>query len=156
MNTRHGQICWTELMTRDVAAARAYYEKVLGWAFTSVPDPTGAGQYHIAMLDGQMIAGVMDMSGIEMMQDMPPHWFTYFAVDDLEAAVAQTVAEGGKIVRPIFEVPGTGHIAIVWDAAGAALGLMRPAAMDAAAAASVAAAAAAEDDDIHDPEDYPV
>jgi predicted enzyme related to lactoylglutathione lyase len=61
------------------------------------------------------------------MENVPPHWFTYIAVDDVDAAVAATRAAGGKVMKDVFEVPDTGRIAIIADPTGAALGIMTPA-----------------------------
>lgn len=125
MSEKHGMVWWTELMTRDVAGARAYYEKVCGWTFETMP--MEEGDYHVANRGGVPTAGVMDMTGMPGLDDVPPHWFSYFAVDDVDAAVAETTALGGEIRRPPFDVPGIGRIAIVADSTGAAMGLMTPA-----------------------------
>lgn len=125
MSERHGMIWWSELMTRDTAAARAYYEAVAGWAFETTP--MEGGDYHVASAGGRQVAGIMDMTGMPGMDGLPPHWFTYLAVDDVDKAVDQTRAAGGTIMRPPFEVPGVGRIAIVSDPTGAALGIMTPA-----------------------------
>lgn len=124
MSAIHGTIWWSELMTRDVPAARRYYEQVCGWRFETVPMPEG--EYHIASAHGKMVAGVMDMTGMPGQDEVPPHWFTYIAVEDLEAALEAAKAAGGTVLREPFEVPGTGTIAMVKDAGGAALGLMLP------------------------------
>ena len=124
MSENHGKVWWTELMTRDVDGAKAYYTATCGWSFETMPMPDG--DYHLAMIDGAPVAGVMDMSGLEKLKDVPPHWFSYFAVDDVDAAVAATKAAGGQCMREPFEVPGTGRIAIMTDPTGAAMGLMTP------------------------------
>lgn len=126
MSTTHGEVHWTELMTRDTAAAMAYYEAVCGWSFTTVPDPSGVGDYHLGMRNGAPIVGIMDMSAIPDSDGVEPYWMSYFAVADLEKAVAQTTAAGGVLLRPIFEVPGTGLIALAKDPTGALIGLMQP------------------------------
>ena len=71
-----------------------------------------------------------------MFKDVPDHWFTYFAVDDVDKSVKAVTAAGGKMVRPPFEVPGTGRIAIVKDVNGGVFGIGTPAAMAAPAAAA--------------------
>ncbi|PYG33256.1 VOC family protein [Pelagimonas varians] len=123
----HGTIMWTELMTRDLPKALEYYSAVCGWEYDLMPDPDTGGQYHIAKKDGQSVAGLMDMSAIENLSEVPPHWFTYIAVDDVDAAVEATKAAGGEIRRPPFDIPGIGRIAMIADPTGAALGLMTPA-----------------------------
>jgi uncharacterized protein len=125
MSDQHGAVWWTELMTRDVEAAKAYYSKVCGWTWDSMPMGED-GDYHLAMRQEKPVAGMMDMSGMAQMADVPPHWFSYFAVDDVDAATQATEADGGKIIRAPWNVPGTGRIAILEDPTGAAMGLMTP------------------------------
>jgi predicted enzyme related to lactoylglutathione lyase len=124
MSTIHGTVWWSELMTRDVAAARAYYEQVCHWQFDEMPMPEGT--YLVAQAHGRPVAGLMDMAGLPGMDDVPPHWFTYLAVDDLDAALAAADAAGGQTVRAPYDVPDVGRIALVKDAGGAAVGLMTP------------------------------
>lgn len=111
-------------MTRDVPAARSWYEAVCGWRFDEMPMPEGT--YHVAMAHGKAVAGVMDLDDLPDMGEVPAHWFTYLAVDDLEAALAAARGAGGAVLREPFEVPDVGRIALVRDAGGAALGLMVP------------------------------
>ncbi|MEE4118331.1 MAG: VOC family protein [Paracoccaceae bacterium] len=125
MSQLHGTVWWSELMTRDVDAAKAYYERVCGWHFDEMPMEEGV--YHLAIAHGRPVAGVMDMTGLDGMEEVPPHWFTYIAVDDLDAALREATEAGGQVMRPPFDVPEAGRIAIVADASGAALGLMVPA-----------------------------
>ena len=124
MGGNHGKVWWSELWTRDPGGAQAYYGQVAGWTFNSMPMPDGA--YHVASRDGEMTAGIMDVTGMPGMNDTPPHWLTYLAVDDVDAAVTDTTAAGGQVLRPPWDVPGVGRIAIVTDPTGAAVGLMTP------------------------------
>ena len=128
MSNAHGEVCWSELLTRDVAGAKAYYAATLGWTFEDVPMEDGA-TYVLAMLAGAPVAGIADMAALGMPEQVPAHWFTYFAVDDVDAAAAAVTAAGGAVVRPPFDVPGTGRIAILNDPVGAGVGLMTPAPM---------------------------
>ena len=122
MTQTHGTVRWSELMTRDVGASRAWYERVCGWAFEASEMPEGT--YHLAMAHGRPVAGLCDLGEMEGMEGVPPHWFTYLEVDDLDAAVARAGEAGGRVVRPPYEVPEVGRFAIVEDAGGAGLGLM--------------------------------
>lgn len=126
MSGNHGKIWWSELMTRDVEGACAYYAATCGWVFETMP--MEGGSYYVANVDGQPVAGIMDMTGLPGMDEVPAHWFTYIAVDDVDAAAAATEAAGGRIIRPGFSVEGIGRIAILTDPTGAAVGLMTPAA----------------------------
>ncbi|MCT8161825.1 VOC family protein [Pseudoruegeria sp. SHC-113] len=124
----HGKVWWSELMTRDVKAALHYYETVCGWTISQMPmqDPK-MGTYYMGSRNDQPVAGIMDMAPLPGMEEVPPHWFTYFAVADLDAALQATKAQGGEILRPPFDIPGVGRIAIITDPTGAALGIMTPA-----------------------------
>ena len=57
---------------------------------------------------------------------MPPHWFTYVAHSDVDAAVKENEAAGGQTMRPGFDVPDVGRIAIICDPTGAVVGIMTP------------------------------
>lgn len=127
MTDFHGKIWWSELMTRDVEAARDYYQSVCGWTITGMPMPNNE-TYYLCKLGDQPVAGIMDMGHLTHMADIPPHWFTYLAVRDVNAAVAETRRGRGRIIRDCFDVPGVGRIAIILDPSGAAVGLITPAA----------------------------
>jgi predicted enzyme related to lactoylglutathione lyase len=113
----HGTFGWRELMTNDVAKAKAFYGATLGWTFDDMPMPSGA-VYTIAHSGAAMVAGMMDMTGV------PPHWFNYIEVDDVDHRVALVVENGGQVLRGPFNIPNVGRIAILSDATGAAIGLM--------------------------------
>ncbi|GAA0295391.1 VOC family protein [Rhodovulum strictum] len=127
MSQDHGKVWWTELMTRDVPGALAYYKAVCGWYFE--PMSVEGGVYQVGMRAGQPVVGVMDLASMPGMENLPAHWFSYFAVDDLERAVEQTLSLGGKVIRAPFRIEGVGLIAIIEDPTGAAMGLMTPAPM---------------------------
>jgi len=125
MSANHGTIHWTELNTQNVEAAKAYYAKLCGWSFDSMPMEEG-GMYHVAMLGDQMIAGLFDLSAMTEMKDFESHWLTYLAVDDVDASAKETESLGGKIYRAPWDVPGVGRVAIVADPTGAGFGIMTP------------------------------
>lgn len=123
MSAGHGYIAWCELMTRDTASAQAYYADVCGWDYTSMTMDDGT-EYLVAVSSGKEVAGIMDITDVPGLDDVPAHWFTYLGVDDVDAAVTNTKVAGGDIIREPFDVPGVGRIAIVKDPTGAALGLI--------------------------------
>ena len=124
MTDTHGEVWWTELMTRDPAGSRAYSSATCGWTFEKMP--MGDGDYHLAKKGDRMVAGMMDMTGMPSMDDLPPHWNSYFAVDDIDAVCAATTAAGGKVLQAPWDMPGTGRIAMLQDPTGAVMGMMTP------------------------------
>ena len=50
----------------------------------------------------------------------------YLAVDDVDKRVAKAVKVGAKLMKPIFDVPGVGRIAVLTEPGGAGVGWMTP------------------------------
>jgi predicted enzyme related to lactoylglutathione lyase len=51
---------------------------------------------------------------------------SYLAVDDVDARVAKAKKAGGTLMRPIFDVPDVGRIAILMQPDGAGIAWMTP------------------------------
>jgi hypothetical protein len=77
------------------------------------------------MQDGKPIAGLFPLTGPEF-DGVPESWMSYLAVDDVDARVAKAVKAGAKLMKPMFEVPGVGRIAILMEPGGAGIGWMTP------------------------------
>jgi hypothetical protein len=120
---QHGHFYWNELMTRDPESAKTFYGKALGWQFEGMPMPDGT--YWVCKDGDSPVGGIFDMNRPEF-EGLPPHWFAYIAVDDVDARVEQATAAGATLLRPIFDVPGVGRIAIIKDPIGAAVGWITP------------------------------
>ena len=134
-----GTVWWTELNTHHPEKAKKFYTQLFGWqAHTSAmadmtrPPKPGEPAYTTFMQGGKPAFGCFHMEG-EMFKHAPDHWFTYFHAADVDASARAVVAGGGKIIRPAWDIPGVGRIAIVQDVNGAMFGLGKPA-MAAAAA----------------------
>ena len=120
----HGAFYWNELMTNDVEQAKAFFTSTVGWTFEGM-NMGDIGTYWVAQADGRPVGGIMNMAGI-VPPGVPPHWVSYLEVDDIDARVAQVAARGGNVVRPPFDIPGVGRIAILADPAGAVMGWITP------------------------------
>ena len=118
-----GTFVWNELQTRDVEAAKKFYTSAVGWSFK--PMPMENGTYWIAEMDGKPVAGIMAMPH-DMPAEVPPHWFEYLEVDDVDARLKLATQHGGMMMRPPFDVPDVGRLGFIKDPTGAALGLMTP------------------------------
>ncbi len=127
MSEQQGAVWWTELMTREPGRARDYYAEICGWTFEEMDMAGGEGTYIVGKHGERAVIGIFDTSRKPEMQDMPPHWLSYFAVDDVDAATERTRALGGAVHRPPWDIPGVGRIAVVSDPTGAAMGLITPA-----------------------------
>jgi predicted enzyme related to lactoylglutathione lyase len=96
-----GALCWNELGTRDVEAAKAFYGEVFGWGANEhelqrADGGPGPAIYVEWQLDGNSIGGMMDISGM-LPAEVPAHWLVYFGVDDCDAAVEKVKEAGGEV-----------------------------------------------------------
>jgi uncharacterized protein len=122
----HGAWIWYELVTPDVAGAKAFYEAVIpGWAITP-GTPETADYGFIANADDGMTGGVLPLTKAMANQGMPPCWLGYIGVDDTDAGVKAIEGAGGKCLMPARDVPMAGRIAMVSDCCGAIFYIMTP------------------------------
>src|SRR5688572_10237791 len=110
---QHGLFHWNELLTRDVEGAKSFYGAIFGWRFEGMVIDEG-GTYWVCKDGDQPVGGIMDIDQPRF-EGVPVQWFAYLAVDDVDARVAQAKAAGAQLMRPIFDIPGVGRIAILKD-----------------------------------------
>lgn len=122
----HGQVFWSELNVRNVEQAKAFFAKTLGWQFEGIDMPEG-DTYWIAKTDAGTVGGIFDMTGV-VREDVPEHWLSYIAVDDVDKRVETAIAAGAEAIRSPFDVQGVGRIAILKEPGGAVVGWMTPSA----------------------------
>jgi len=122
--TPHGHFHWNELMTRNVDQAKRFYAECLGWSFEPSPMPDG-GTYWVAKMNGAMVAGLFPIDQ-PAFEGVPEGWMPYIAVDDVDARVVRAQAAGATLMRPLFDVPHVGRIAILTEPGGAGIGWMTP------------------------------
>jgi uncharacterized protein len=99
--------CWVELASTDPGRAQHFYASLFGW------EPAGDR----FRLNGRAVAGLT-----RTRPGRPAGWLTYFAADDLGAAVQRFAASGGRCLSGPADARG-GQGAVVADPAGATLGL---------------------------------
>ena len=121
--SKHGTFFWSELNTGDIEKAQAFFGATIGWTFATMPN--GDPNYWIAFNNGIPQAGIVPLSMFSP-PGAPPHWFSYLAVDDVDKRLEALIAAGGVILRPPFDVPDVGRIAIIQDPTGAPMGWMTP------------------------------
>ena len=113
---------WYELMTGDVAAAKAFYSKVVGWDMQDTPMP---GMTYTVLRAGEtQVAGLMAMPKDACDAGMKPCWVGYIGVDDVDGAAAKVTRLGGKILAAPADIPKVGRFAVAADPQGAAFALL--------------------------------
>ncbi len=114
---------WPELNARGVEKAIPFYETVFGWTHKTSEMGSDAPPYTEFQIDGESIAGAMEMNPMVPAQ-MPSYWMAYFEVEDVDQAHRRALDAGAREMMPPGDFPG-GRFAIVSDPQGAAFGLLR-------------------------------
>jgi uncharacterized protein len=111
----YGQFVWYDLMTRDEAAAIAFYKEVAGWGTQPFDGPK---PYTMFTNGGTPLGGVMQTppSGPG---SAPPNWLPHVAVRDVDATVAQVKSLGGTVHHGPQDIPNVGRFAVIQDPQGA-------------------------------------
>ncbi len=112
-----GALCWNELASPDFDGSQAFYGGLFGW--TLEPTDMGGEMPYLVIENGERSNG-----GVAPLQPpgVPPHWLTYLATDDLDAALAKVGELGGTLHAGPIEI-SIARIAIVTDPQGAAFAL---------------------------------
>jgi predicted enzyme related to lactoylglutathione lyase len=120
----HGHFHWNELLARDIEGAKRFYEQTIGWSWQPMAMADGA-TYWVAIMDGKPVAGIFPINRPEY-AGVPECWMSYLAVDDVDARVKKAVAAGARLMKPIFDVPDVGRIAMLTEPSGAGVGWITP------------------------------
>lgn len=118
-----GSPAWVDLSTSDIEGAKAFYGELFGWTF----EDRGAdvGHYHLVLLDGQPVGGLMSTEGMTCPQGgvVPTEWGLYLSGADAHAAAERVEAAGGSVLVAPMAVGAAGTMGVFVDSAGAAIGV---------------------------------
>ena len=121
----HGAFSWNELMTTDVAAAKAFYGELLGWAYKDMPEMS----YSVVSCAGNQMAGITKVP--PQAAGAPPAWGAYITVTDVDATAQKATSLGATVLVAPQDIPGVGRFCWIKDPQGAAVAFItyeRPAA----------------------------
>ncbi|HET9381789.1 MAG TPA: VOC family protein [Streptomyces sp.] len=126
-----GSLSWTELYTTDADAAKDFYGGVLGWRFSDMPLPGGAGTYVLITPAGlpeeRMHGGLMQLREEDLsLAGGRPYWHPVFAVPDCDDAVAAVRENGGSVQMGPEDAEGVGRLAVCLDPANADFVVLAP------------------------------
>lgn len=114
----HGALNWNELQTNDLDRALNFYVDVFGY---SIEETDGAsGRYVLFTVGERQIAGAMSTPA----EEIPNNWGVYFAVDDLDEALATAKGADAKPSYGPMDIGEVGRIAGISDPTGAHLTLI--------------------------------
>lgn len=117
----HGAMAWCEVNTRDASAASAFYRDVFSLDAQKLDDPSMT--YFMLNQSEAPVAGVLQMNAD--WGELPPHWMSYFVVNNIDESSEVVKANGGKVAHGPFDSP-YGRIAVIMDPQGAALSIIQP------------------------------
>lgn len=113
MPNPHGSFVWYELLTSDHAAAKSFYDSVVGWDIeTTANNPM---DYRMIRTGKGNAGGVMQIADNMRGHGAKPTWLGYVGVDDVDATVSKAEGLGAKAMMPAFDVPGVGRMAMIAD-----------------------------------------
>lgn len=115
-----GELCWADVQTPDVAAAKSFYTAVFGWRYEDRPTPDGRS-YAQAFVDGDLVAVVAPQPDPE--ESTPAQWNVYFAADDARDVAEETRHAGGTVQFGPEEVGDTGVIVFLAPPGGGTTGV---------------------------------
>lgn len=114
-----GEVVFADLVTTDVDAAGRFYTAVFSWNIRRSDDPG-----YLELLHGGNVIGAI--AAFE--EDVEPggaRWLPSISVADVDAAAERVVEMGGQVLEPPSDFPDRGRLAVISDAEGAVMMLLR-------------------------------
>ena len=109
-------IVWFEVIGQDADKMKAFYGKLFGWEYNTLPEMGGYGLVKDAAPVPGGIGQAPEGNG----------WTTFYVgVDDLDATLAAAQADGGTVLMPSMTLPDGGTIAVFADPEGRPVGLFQ-------------------------------
>jgi len=121
MAERPAAFAWYELLTTDMAAAKAFYGSVVGWGARDAATPQFA--YSIFTTGEAPVCGLIDLPDDARKKGATPRWVGYVAVDDVDGVVERLRRLGGTVYVPPTD-SNIGRIAVVADPQTATLAMV--------------------------------
>ena len=109
----NGRFVWYELMTTDMAAAKSFYTRVVGWGTEDASMPGMA--YTLFTVKGASVGGLHDLPEAASRLGERPRWVGHVAVDDVDAAAARVKELGGAVHVAPRDIPNVSRFAVVAD-----------------------------------------
>jgi predicted enzyme related to lactoylglutathione lyase len=117
-----GRFAWYELITTDIAGAKAFYAKVMGWSSQDVSTPDLA--YNFFISEGASVGGLMDLPEDARRLGATPRWMGYVGVNDVDATADRLKRLGGGVYVPPTD-SNIGRISVIADPQAATLALVK-------------------------------
>lgn len=116
-----GQFCWQTLNILSREKAAEFYHELLGWTTMHVQQDDGRHVWFLAH-EKRPVATIATVSTGDKTL---PNWDISIAVSDLDAAVAQAVKAGARVMKRAFTIDSMGTSAILSDPSNASFSLFQ-------------------------------
>jgi predicted enzyme related to lactoylglutathione lyase len=116
----NGKVSWVDLTIPDAEAVRDFYQAVVGWQ----PEGLSMGDYEDYMMkrdNGDAAAGICWKR--DENANVPSGWMIYITVSDMDAAIEQVKAKGGKVREIRKDDKDKPYMVYIEDPAGAVCAL---------------------------------
>lgn len=118
--SRVGEVCWNELATSNVQAAKDFYGKVFGWQFTD--HDMEECTYTMIKINEKEFGGIWSIPK-DQEKEIPPHWMAYILVENVDGSLDKARNNGATIIKSATNVGDFGRFAIITDPTGAHIAL---------------------------------
>lgn len=118
----HGELCWADVQTPDIAAAKSFYAAVFGWRFEDLPTPDGRS-YAQAFIDSDIVAVVAPQNPAQQQAGTPAQWNVYIAADNARIVAQETPHAGGAVEFGPEEVGDSGVMVFLHPPGGGTTGV---------------------------------
>ena len=127
-----GTVWWVELIAANDVKSAAHYNAVVGWTSKRValsdsekPARPEEPAYTLFMTNGNEAAGAYRANSSDPVKNRPM-WIVYFQVDNVDKAIARAANQGGRLLIPPYDVPGSARMALLADIDGIPFGVAAP------------------------------
>lgn len=122
MVDQQGCFAWYELLTTDIAAAKAFYGSVVGWG---AQDASTHDLTYILFTAGEApVGGLMDLPEDARKMGATPRWVGYVAVENVDMTADRVKHLGGAVYVPPTN-SNIGRISVVADPQTATFALVK-------------------------------
>lgn len=123
MMPKHGQVCWTEIATKNLDACKQFYAELFGWNLKRSEAVGEEVEYiEFGTEENCMAGGMYQMT--EECGEAPSHWMSYVAVDDVDESAKKVVELGGNVCVPPSDIPNVGRFSVITDPTGATFSII--------------------------------
>lgn len=123
MMPKHGQVCWTEIASTNLAACKTFYAELFGWNLKKSDEAGSETEFiEFGIKDGCTAGGMYQMG--KEYGDAPSHWMSYVAVDNVDDSADKVKELGGNVCVPPTDIPNVGRFCVVNDPTGATFSLI--------------------------------